>query len=159
MASARGPRGGSGNDVVREEGGVAREFSHRGEFVQEQERISGRVGVVIGCHRRAGHKPGRDTNRAGSRSVRAGATPGASLYGPCASTPPPALIQTEPPAHVARGFTEQGLGRLSAGARGKSSDYPSPRTRLPWPSVLCSQEGDTGHSGTQLAICAGFPRE
>ena len=45
------PARGSGNDVVREEGGVARGSVIGREFVRERERVSGRVGEVTGGHR------------------------------------------------------------------------------------------------------------
>ena len=68
----------------------------------------------------------------------------ASLYGPCAPTPPSALIQTEPPAHVARGLTEQGLGGSSAGARGKSPDYPVSENKAPMAVVAVFTRGRYG---------------
>lgn len=69
MASAVQPPRGCGNDVVKEEAGVAWDSVAGTKFRQERERVSVRTWLVIGGHRRG------PANRTGSHPVPAGATP------------------------------------------------------------------------------------
>ena len=122
MASARGPRGGSGTDVVREQGVVAQEFSHR-------EGVRSRAGTGLGPRRGGdrrspaggtqtgpGHKPG---NRAGGGHTRGISVPAMCAGVPAVTATPRAAAGSLPSAPERRGpmsSLREGRVRTSTGA-------------------------------------------